>query len=229
MNVDPNLSELERRGAGDLRHEPLPAGLSIEQVLADVAAAELEVLAAAAPWPIRRECSASFRARRKSGTRRLSAITLGVVHCTQGATARGAASWFVNPAAQGSAHVVADGRECFRTLPPSVIPWGAPGVNGRGWHLELAGFAEWSRGTWLAHRGTLERGAFKLALHGHAFNFPMRRLTDGELRRGVKRGIIGHAQASRVFGGSHTDPGAHFPWAEFLELAHAFELELARV
>lgn len=213
-------AEHESRGGGPGRHEQPQVPLSIE-------------LDASSAWPIGRSCSTHYRAIRNSGIRRLSSIELGVVHCTQGPTAVSAAAWFVNPAAQGSAHVVADAAECYRTLPPSVIPWGAPGVNGVGWHLELAGYAEWSRTEWLHHRGTLERGAYKLAQNG-AGRFPMRQLSDRQLvdvlRRSPHRvrGIVSHRQVTRVYGGTHTDPGAHFPYDVFMGYARHFEQQLAR-
>jgi len=206
------LVGLETRGDDHGRHAPPedepPAGL------------ELDALEAAR-WPIGRACSTAYRARRSSGTRRLRAITLGVVHCTQGSTARGAAVWFANPDSRGSAHLVADSYECYRTLPPSVIPWGAPGTNGRGWHLELAGFAQWTRAEWLARRYLLDRGAYKLALNGEG-RFPMRRLSRSELAGG-KRGVCDHATASQVYGGSHWDPGPSFPWDVFMTLARRHE------
>lgn len=170
---------------------------------------------AAAPWPISRTCSTEFTALHHSGRRPVSSIGLVVVHCTQGSTARGAASWFANPDSRGSAHLCVDRVECYRTLPPSIIPWGAIGANTRGWHLELAGFAQWERSQWLAHRGTIERGAYKTALHCRAFGIPPRFLSDRELRAG-KRGIVSHRGCCRVFGGDHTDPGRWFPWDVYL-------------
>lgn len=213
------LPPIERLGDDELRHEPgrdVELELAIERELADVTPA----------WPIRRDCSRQFTARHSSGTRSLESIIWLVVHCTQGATARGAASWFANPASRGSAHVVVDGLECYRTLPNGLIPWGAPGANLRGWHLELAGFAEWTRAEWLRRRPMLERGAYKLALHGKRFGIPIRFLKDEELAGGRARGVISHRQCSRVFGGSHTDPGASFPWDVFLGRARDYRKEL---
>ena len=212
------LSDVERRGDDPGRHAP-PTTLG---------AGPLELAAGA--WPLARDCSTQYRARRTSGTRRLSSIRLGVVHCTQGATALGAASWFANPKSQGSAHLCVDGMRCYRTLPPSIIPWGASGVNATGWHLELAGFAERTRTEWLRNGGTLERGAYKLAQNG-AGRFPMRFLTDAQLAAAIRgdkrvRGICSHRQVSRVHGGSHWDPGSHFPWDVFMGLARKFEAAL---
>jgi hypothetical protein len=205
---------VEDLGDGDGRHPP--ADWELAPASGAWRSREL-----ASPWPIARHCSTRYRAQRSSGRRRLEEIGLLVVHCTQSDTAAGAASWFANPASRGSAHVVVDGRECFRTLPPSSIPWGAPGANGRGWHLELAGRAEWSRPQWLARRGTLERGAYKLALHAKAFEIPLARLTVAALNRGA-RGVVDHRQCSSAFGGSHWDVGDGFPWDVFLARARHY-------
>lgn len=208
------LPDYELLGGDDLRHPPA-------EYVDELAELEAEALEAIAPWPISKSCSTRFRARRTSGTRRLAAISLGVVHCTQGPTALAAASWFANPRSQGSAHDVVDGNRCYRTLPPSVIPWGAPGANGRGWHLELAGFADWTRAQWLAHPALLNRGAYKLAWNGRGL-FPMVRLSRAELRAGA-RGVVDHKTCSAVFGGSHWDPGPNFPWDVFMTLARRYE------
>lgn len=214
-----DLEPRERLG-GDLeRHFP--------ETLLEIEEDEARVLEAAKPKPLRAWCSTEYRAIRSSGTRRLAAIELLVVHTTQGTTARGAARWFTNPGCRGSAHLVVDGIECFRTLPPSAIPWGAPGANARGWHLEIAGMAQWSRAEWLARRGTIERAAFKLAWHARAFRIPIVRLSNAELRAGVKRGIVDHDQCSQVFGGTHWDVGDGFPFDVLLARARVYRKELA--
>ena len=166
-------------------------------------------------------CSRQFRAVHHSGRRSLSAIELLVVHCTQGDTARGAASWFANPDSRGSAHVCVDGRECYRTLSPSFIPWGAAGVNTRGWHLEIAGFAEWSRSEWRSRDRLLRRAAYKLAVHSRMLGVPLRVLSRSQLAAGA-HGVITHRMASDVFGGSHTDPGSGFPMDVLMAYARRY-------
>jgi hypothetical protein len=99
----------------------------------------------ATPQPLEATCSRQFRAIRNSGVRSLSQIGLIIIHCTQSNSARSSAEWFANPDTQGSAHLVLDDDECYRTLVDSAIPWAAPGANTRGFHVEIAGFAEWSR------------------------------------------------------------------------------------
>jgi hypothetical protein len=112
----------------------------------------------ATPQPLEAACSRRFRAIRNSGVRSLSQIGLIIIHCTQSNSARSSAEWFTDPRTQGSAHLVLDDDECYRTLVDSAIPWAAPGANTRGFHVEIAGFAEWSRDEWMRHRQALRSG-----------------------------------------------------------------------
>lgn len=122
------LPAIERRGGEGDRHFPeMLMEAELQELDADLrGSTELRAR------PVSAVCSTQYRAIRDSGRRRISAIELLVVHSTESLTARSAARWFTNPACRGSAHLVVDGIECFRTLPPSSIPWAAPGANGRG-------------------------------------------------------------------------------------------------
>src|SRR5262245_22166541 len=77
------------------------------------------------PQPYDSACSRQYTAVRQSRRRDLSQIGLIVIHCTQSNSARSSAQWFENTRAQGSAHLVLDEIECYRTLDNEVIPWGA--------------------------------------------------------------------------------------------------------
>jgi hypothetical protein len=171
--------------------------------------------------PFSAKCSRKYKALRKSGTRSPSAVRLIVLHSTEGSTAAGAAAWFTNPDAEGSAHLCIDDHECYKPLTEDVIPWGAPGANTSGLHIEMAGFAVWSREEWLEHRKGLRRAAFKAARLAAKYDIPTRLLTNGQLEQG-KRGFVTHAQCSDVFGGSHTDPGAGFPLKRFMRWVGEF-------
>lgn len=204
----------EERGGHELRH--VPDWLRLEEE----SGAPLE---AVRPWPIARDCSTRYHAAHDSGTRSTREIRFGIIHTTECLHASTAAGWFSNRASQGSAHVVVDAIECYRTLVPSRIPWAAPGANQHGWHLEIAGYASWSRATWLAKPETLlERAAYKLAYHGSVYGFPMVRLKPAELKAG-KRGIADHWTCTQAFGGDHHDVGSGFPWDRFLTLARKYE------
>lgn len=207
------LQGLELRGDDELRHQPPEWEAELREIEEPFEAHE--------PWPATRTCSTRYRALHSSGRRRLSAIRWLVIHSTEGSTARGAAAWFANPRSAGSAHVVVDEIECYQTLPPSAVPWAAPGANFHGWHLELAGFASWSRARWRLHDRELWRAAYKLEIHAHRFGIPIRRLTAHELAAGV-HGFTDHRTCTAVFGGTHTDPGAHFPWDTLLDRVHYY-------
>jgi hypothetical protein len=175
--------------------------------------------------PIPARCSREFRAVRRSGARDLSQIGLVVIHCTQSNSARSSAQWFANPAAQGSAHIVVDDFECYRTLEDDDIPWGAKGANTRGFHIEIAGWAQWNRQRWLNHERGLRRAAFKGAFHADKFRIPIRLLTVAQLRSG-QRGFATHHLCCQAFTGTHTDPGSHFPIEQFLNWTRDYAREL---
>lgn len=166
--------------------------------------------------PIAAPCSSEFKAVHHSGTRSLKELRWIIVHSTEGSTARGAASWFANPASRGSAHLCVDDNECYRTLSDSKIPWAAQGANTRGFHIEMAGFARWSAYVWgTKHRRTINRAAYKAALRCKKYGIPARWRTATELRAG-KKGISSHANCSKAFGGDHWDPGPGFPRRLFM-------------
>jgi hypothetical protein len=163
------------------------------------------------------------------GTRPESAIKYIVIHSTEGDTAAGAASWFANPESEGSAHLVVDDRECYRTLANKLIPWGAPGTNRTGFHIEHAGHANWPRQKWMSHPQTLRRGAFKAAFHAVKFGIPLRLLSVSDLRQG-RSGFVTHATATKAFNpGGHTDPGAGFPLDHYMQLVKRFVGEIQNV
>lgn len=178
----------------------------------------LALVGTAAPTrePIGANCRREFTARRHSGRRPLEEIRWIVLHSTEGATARGAATWFANPSSQGSAHLCLDDFECYRTLANELVPWGARGANYRGFHIEQAGYARWSRLVWSrSHRRLLERAAYKTALHCRRFGIPPYFVTATELRAGLY-GVTTHNECTRAFGGTHWDPGRGWPRRLFM-------------
>jgi hypothetical protein len=172
--------------------------------------------------PLFATCRRTFTAVHDSGPRPVSGITHIVIHSTEGATAAGGATWFANPESKGSAHLVVDDVECFRTLDDGIIPFGAPGVNTNGFHIEHAGFAKWTRRKWMRHKQTLRRGAFKAAFNAKKFNVPMVILSAEDLKRG-KSGFVTHATVTKAFNpGGHTDPGDGFPLDHYMRLVKEF-------
>jgi hypothetical protein len=69
----------------------------------------------------------------------------------------------------------------------------------------------------------LRRAAKQAARDAKKWNIPVRHLTVKQVREGAK-GFCGHYDITRAFpedNGSHTDPGANFPWSRFLEMVRA--------
>jgi N-acetylmuramoyl-L-alanine amidase len=226
IDVDAVVARPEEQYVDDHRQPPYPEGASPE---GEGALLEEDLTAAVAPGqPIAATCRRTFTAVHHSpGTRALSEITHIVIHSTEGDTAAGGASWFANPASAGSGHLVLDDRECYRTLGDEMIPWGAPGTNKDGFHIEHAGHASWDRQTWMSHEQTLRRGAFKAALHAKKFNIPLRWLSADDLRHG-RGGFVTHATVTSVFPGNqgHTDPGPGFPQDHYMDLVKQFAAEM---
>lgn len=166
------------------------------------------------------------RARHDSGPRSASWIRHVVIHSTEGGTAASVAAFFASTA-QASTHLVIDDRDCYRCVPDLVIPWGAPGVNRSGLHIEHCGFSRWTRAEWLRHRPELERSAAKAALWCKTYRIPRRWVTPAELKRGVA-GFCTHADATAAFppNGGHSDPGRGFPRDLYLALVQRYYREL---
>ena len=191
----------------------------------DEEAAETE----AAAQPLEALCKRDFDAQRTQGSRAVSQIRLIIIHSTESHSARSSANWFANPDSKGSAHILVDDNECYRTLDDTVIPWGAPGANTHGFHVEHTGFAKWDRAKWMSHEQTLRRGAFKSAFHAVKFGIPIRLLNVADLKNG-RSGFTTHAIVSKFHppkkGGGHTDPGAGFPLDHYMELVEQFAAEI---
>jgi hypothetical protein len=171
-------------------------------------------------------CKTNYRAAHDSGTRKTSDIKYVVIHATEGATAAGAASWFQNQASGGSANLVVDDKECYKTVPDTVTPWGAPPLNASGFHIEQAGYSGWSKVKWMLHLNTIRRCAYKTAQRCKEYNIPLQWLSVADLKAG-KKGITSHNNVSLAFGQSnHTDPGTAYPYSTFLWLVKYYHKSL---
>lgn len=140
-----------------------------------------------------------------------------MIHSTEGGSAESVAAMFHRADARASTHLVIDNRETYICVPDLVVPWGAPGVNSSGLHIEHCGFAAWSRGEWEKYPRMLDQSARRAAMWAWAYNIPTNLLTAGEVASG-RSGFLTHATASRAFNtpGGHTDPGAGFPLDSYL-------------
>lgn len=160
-------------------------------------------------------CSTKYEAVHHSGERKLSAIRWIVIHSAEHTKAESVAAWFANPKSSGSTHLVVDGTSCFKTLRDTFIPWGAPGANAKGYHIEVCGYARYTRAEWLQLEQTLRRAAYKTAQRCALYNIPARWVGPLGLKLG-RKGLTTHVDCSRAFGGDHWDPGPGFPKDTFL-------------
>jgi len=167
-----------------------------------------------------------LRAAHDSGPRRAGDIRIIVLHSTEGGSARSVAEFF-HTTAQASTHLVVDDIECYRCVPDLYVPWGAPGANRRGLHVEHCGYAAWTRDEWLGHYATIERSAAKCAKWAYHYRIPRRFLTVEQLAGG-SRGFCTHADASAAFppNDGHHDPGPNFPKDAFMRLVRQFYRQL---
>lgn len=166
-------------------------------------------------------CHTLYKAYHHSGTRPNSAVKWIVMHSTEGGgSAKNVAQYFQSPASGGSAHLVVDDNSCYRCLDNHQVPWGAPGANENGFHIEQVGFAAWTCAEWEQHMHMLHRAAYKAALHCKVFRLPAQFVNAAGLRAG-KKGITTHAEVSKAFpnnSGNHHDPGVGWPRALFISL-----------
>jgi hypothetical protein len=187
--------------------------------------------------PPGKACSKEFHAYHTSGRRAKSQVHWIVLHDEEAPSARSAARYFTSPSSGGSAHLCVDDAECYRTLEPLEIPWGAAsaiGANTAGFHIEQAGYASWSAVVWRKHLNTLRRAAFKTAVWAKFFKIPLVFVDAGGLMLG-RRGITTHnevskasrhldpAHASRY---SHSDPGPFWPRLLFMVLVRRYAKQL---
>jgi N-acetyl-anhydromuramyl-L-alanine amidase AmpD len=127
---------------------------------------------------------------------------------------------FATTSTQKSAHICVDSDSIVQCVRDNDVAFAAPGANSDGIQIELTGFAKQTREQWLDPYGVLllERGADATAQYCLKYDIPVRRLDDAQLAGKSSKGIVSHAQVSKVFKKSdHTDPGPNFPWDFFLD------------
>jgi hypothetical protein len=174
------------------------------------------------------DCHRTFNAFHQSGRRPLSQISWIVMHSTEGGTARSVGSYFESTQSGGSAHIIVDDLQCYRSLDNTQIPWGARGANYHGFHIEQCGYASWKSVVWTKdHRRTLNRAAYKAAYHCVLFGIPVVFRDYKALKMGQK-GITTHIECTRAFGGSHHDPGTGWPRWLFMNMVRTYVLAMKR-
>lgn len=157
---------------------------------------------------------------------RKGAIRLIVMHSMESQekpdTAESVAKWFGGPTApKSSAHFCVDNNSAVRVVDDHDIAWGAPGANSDGLHIEMAGRASQTRAQWLDaySDAVLHQAANVAAAWCIAYKIPVVHLTPAQVADGKTKGIAGHIDVTHAFPklGTHTDPGAGFPWDVFLD------------
>jgi len=138
-------------------------------------------------------------------------------------TAETVAAWFSDPkrAPQASAHVCCDTNSSVQIVDDGDIAWAAPGANNDGLHIELAGVAAQTTAQWedAYSLGVLDEAAKVTAKWCKTYGIPAVFLTSAQVADGKTKGICGHITVTHAFPniGTHTDPGAGFPWSLFIQ------------
>lgn len=119
---------------------------------------------------------------------------------------------------KASSQLCIDQDSIVQCVMDSFEAYAAPPVNDRAVHIEHAGYMGQTVQQWrdLSSLAMLGLSADACAQYCLKYNIPIIRLTDDQLKNGM-RGIVGHDQVSRVWKEStHTDPGPNFPWQRYL-------------
>jgi N-acetyl-anhydromuramyl-L-alanine amidase AmpD len=151
-----------------------------------------------------------------SNRKSFDVVVIHTMECPEKSkAARAVANWFAGPSApRASAHFCVDGDEVVQGVELRDIAWHAPGCNGVGVGIELAGFAAQSEQEWADaySAGELGLAAQLVAELCWMAGIEPRWLEPADLLEPGARGITGHVQVNRAFHKSdHTDPGPHFP------------------
>ncbi len=107
-----------------------------------------------------------------------------------------------------------DGLFCLAAN-PDEITWAVQSHNTGTVSIELIGYARFGVTDWFRRRKQLVKLAKTLAWLSIEYAIP--------LRFDVNHGVSRHLDQSRVFGGSHTDPGKGFPLGYVLRKARRFK------
>lgn len=130
------------------------------------------------------------------------------------------AAWASGPKAPAASwHFGVDSDSIAQCVREEDIAWQAPGCNGVGIGIEMAGWARQTAEEWFDDysRDMLIRTSALVRYLCDKYQIPVKYVGAEALKRGEK-GITTHVQVSRAFRKSdHVDPGANFPMDWFLE------------
>lgn len=146
----------------------------------------------------------------------------GALHTTQGAdTIQALGNWFANPSAQCSSHHGAD--NYTKTFGAYVYEddtaWTQGNMNGYCESIELCGYAEWSRDTWLGAKKLLTENASRWVRYmSDKYAIPMIALSNSQAQDSWSKGFCQHVNFGSK-GSGHWDCGDGFPMDKVLEWA----------
>lgn len=149
--------------------------------------------------------------------------TIVVIHSLEAPARRGLAyelsiGWIQN--AGVSPHSITDPGETVDLLNLSTIGWQCGNGNQVSIGLEVTGYAAWDFATWTTGDAfaAVRLDAKRAADVATALGIPLRWLSLAQIRNG-ESGFCTHADISATLGGTnHTDPGAGFPYAIFMQM-----------
>ncbi len=144
-------------------------------------------------------------------------ITLVSLHTSEGAiTTASLASFLDQPGVEASYHVLVDDHGAVRYLSDDVAAWAMLSGNHRSLQVCLTGFARWPRSEWLVHDNMLRTAAAQVRVWCRQHNIPAVKLTPAQVGADLY-GVCGHWDWTLgKRDGTHTDPGAFFPWDVFM-------------
>lgn len=117
---------------------------------------------------------------------------------------------------QVSYHKVIDDDSVVHYVADDRYAWAMRSANRRSLNLCFIGRASFDRAEWLRHERMLRMGASEVRSWCDRWGIPRQKLTAAQVGRD-ERGICGHVDwTNGKRDGTHTDPGAGFPWDVFI-------------
>lgn len=127
----------------------------------------------------------------------------------------------------GGYQAATDDDDVTNVQPDNVVCWANGAVNNESIDICIIGYAAQVPQEWddAFDRGALRNAAMWVATKCLLYQIPPVRLTPQQLRNPASKGICGHGDltaAGYLGTNGHTDPGAGFPWARFLQMVRKF-------
>lgn len=158
----------------------------------------------------------------KSSPRGSRPVRLVAIHTAEGSrTAASLGSYFWRADIQASSHVGIDASNTLQFVGYDRAAWTLRSGNPVSDNAELCAFADFTRAEWLSTgtvrgcvnpRAILDRAAAWIRSRCLARGVPIRKIAPADVAAG-RSGVIAHWDWTiGMHDGTHTDPGANFPW-----------------